>query len=73
MAKEECKTDFGQKMKAARVAAGLSQNEVAMAFKWAQPYIAKYESPTSNPTYSTMAKIADLLGCTIEFVPKKEK
>jgi len=65
--------DFGPKMKKARLEAGISQVKLGAMLKCAQPNIAKMESVTSNPTYATMQKIAEALGCTIEFIPKKGK
>ena len=66
-------TDFGQRMKEMRAIKGLSQLQMAAKTGMPQPLISRYERPFSNPTYSTVCEIADKLGFTVEFVPKKEE
>lgn len=66
------KLDFAQKMKTARAAAGVSQLNLSAATGISQPWISRYENTDANPTYQTMCQIAEALGCTIEFVPKKK-
>ena len=64
--------DFGKKMKAARLAAGLSQQALSMKTGWPQPYISKLENSHVDVRYSTMCQMAEFFGCTVEFVPKKD-
>jgi transcriptional regulator with XRE-family HTH domain len=68
MAKKKPKagpTQFGVKLKALRIAAGLSQAKLAEAIGTIREIVVRYEnSPTANPTLDTLKKLADALGCT---------
>jgi transcriptional regulator with XRE-family HTH domain len=52
----------GEKIKAARKAAGMTQIELADALGVSKTYISKYENDTRKPKRDTLLKIADKLG-----------
>lgn len=60
-------------IKRARLAAFMSQEELARASSISRISIARYESGQREPTLAVAAKIAAALGCTIEdLVERKE-
>ena len=62
--------EFGRKMAIARKRAGVTQRQIAEAKGWTQAMVSRFETANANPTYKTMSELAELIGCTIEFVPK---
>lgn len=57
---------FGQRLKALRIAAGLTQTALAQAVEMKQPQLAALEtSPATNPTLDTLRKLANALGCSV--------
>ena len=59
---------------AARIEAGVSKAELARSIS-AKPEIVRrlFTSPGSNPTLTTVAKLAAALGCRLELVPARPK
>jgi len=49
-----------------RLQAGLSQQELAAAMNTSQPYIAKLEAGKTDPRWSTVVRLADVLGCSMD-------
>ena len=56
------KMNIGDKIKKAREAKGLSQKEVATALKMDQSQYSKLEKDKTDPSVSTLAKVAKALG-----------
>lgn len=52
----------GQRIKAARVKAGLTQKELGTKLGVSESFIAQYETDKRNPKKETIVKIADALG-----------
>lgn len=52
----------GQRIKAARVKAGLTQKELGTKLGVSESFIAQYETDKRNPKKETLEKIADALG-----------
>ena len=57
---------MGEKLKAARRAAGLSQAQLAEAVGCLQKDISRYESGKHEPRALTLKKMAEILGCAME-------
>jgi DNA-binding XRE family transcriptional regulator/predicted RNase H-like HicB family nuclease len=51
----------------ARIAAGMTQKQLANISGIAQPVIARLESSKSNPTIDTLGKVSAALGARLEF------
>lgn len=63
--KKSSRSAFGQKLKAARLAAGLSQAKLGERLGVVREVIAKLEThPDANPTWETVLALADILGVT---------
>lgn len=62
---------FREQLKAFRLAAGLSQTDLAKKIKAHQPYVAALESGDRSPTLETIAKLAVALGVSPrELIPE---
>ena len=57
---------MGEKLKAARIAAGLSQAQLAEAVGCLQKDISRYESGKHEPRALTLKKMAQALGCSMD-------
>ena len=57
---------MGEKLKAARLAAGLTQAQLAERLGIQQTSIARYESGTREPLASTLKQLALALNCAME-------
>ena len=57
---------MGEKLKAARLAAGLSQKELAEKVGCYQKDISRWENCEREPTASNLRKLADAIGCMID-------
>ena len=57
---------IGEKIKKAREAKGLSQKEVAVSLKMDQSQYSKIENNKTDPHLSTIGKIADALGISMD-------
>ena len=60
------------KIKALRLAAGLTQNEVARHMNVDQTTVCKWEANVIYPRASQLPKLADLLCCTIDSLYGRE-
>ena len=57
---------MGEKLKAARKAAGLSQVELAERVGCRQVDISRYESGRHEPKALTLKKMAEVIGCSMD-------
>ena len=63
---------IGARLLKARLAAGLTQEELASAAGMAQGDISRIERGQSNPTAGTLEALATPLGVTLDLVPTTE-
>lgn len=61
MQPETLKRLFREQLKSFRLAAGLSQTDLAKKIKAQQPYVAALESGDRSPTLDTIAKLSSAL------------
>lgn len=59
---------FNERLRALRAKKGVSQAEIAKRIYISQPAYAKYELGTSTPNPETLAAIAEILGCTTDYL-----
>lgn len=59
---------FSERLKALRAKAGISQAEIARKIYISQPAYAKYELGTSTPNPETLASIASILDCSVDYL-----
>lgn len=59
---------FSERLRALRGKSGLSQAEIAKRIYISQPAYAKYELGTATPNPETLAAIAGLLNCTVDYL-----
>ena len=64
------KLDIGMKLKLARVAAGMSQKELAEKLGISYGMITRYESGFMNPSYKVLTSFGEILGFTVELKKK---
>lgn len=57
---------MGEKLRAARKAAGLSQVELAEKVGCTQKDVCRWETEEREPKASTLKKLADALGCSMD-------
>lgn len=57
---------MGEKLRAARKAAGLSQVELAQIIGTTQKDISRWENGQREPLASTLKKLAQALGCSMD-------
>ena len=57
---------MGEKLKAARLAAGMTQVQLAEAVGCKQKDISRYESGLHEPGALTLKKMAQVLGCSMD-------
>jgi transcriptional regulator with XRE-family HTH domain len=62
--------EFRRALIAARLAAGLTQAELAQMLGTTQSAIARLESGTITPTVDTLCRLADVLGMQFEIAPQ---
>ncbi len=60
---------FQHQLVAARLAAGLTQSELAARIGTTQSAIARLESGTITPTVETLSRLADVVGLRFEIAP----
>ena len=60
------------RLKEARLNAGLSQKEVSIILKVAPPTISQWESEKKTPMQQNLIKLADLYGVTTDYLLGKE-
>lgn len=56
---------LGEQIKKIRLAKGLSQKEVVMAANIEKAQYSRIENDKTDPSYSTIEKIAKAMGCTL--------
>lgn len=59
--KETVLTQFGEKLREARVLKGLSQEALALSLEFDRTYISMLERGKRNPSLFTICRIADFL------------
>lgn len=64
---------LGKTLKQMRVAAGLSQMELALTLGIAQSTLSGYETDSSMPNYDMVEKIAALCEFNIAFIDKNSE
>jgi transcriptional regulator with XRE-family HTH domain len=66
--------DFGDAVLLERLGQGLSQQDLATSAEMRQAVISEVENAVGNPTFRTMQRIAEALGCVlhIEMMPLRE-
>lgn len=58
-------TTFGRRVRAGRLAAGLTQAELGRRARVGRAYISEIELGISNPSLETMVLVADVLACPV--------
>lgn len=58
---------IGERIKAARLALGMTQEEFAEHAKIGRPNLARYETGKAEPSVSVLAKIADATNKTVDY------
>lgn len=61
---------YGERLKAMRLAAGMSQAELADRLNVSQGLISQYENGSTSPTAELSVKIAELFSTTVERMVK---
>lgn len=56
----------GERLKAARLASGMSQKEVAEKMGIKQPQFARYENGVTEPTATLLQRISCAIGCSMD-------
>lgn len=59
---------MGEKLKAARIAAGMTQQQLAEAAGLTQKDISRYESGKHEPGALTLKKLAQALECSMDYL-----
>ena len=70
--KTEISNGIGEMFKQTRIASGLKQEDVAKTLNICPTVVSKLESGKSNPTFNTIIKYFDALGCELEITPTKK-
>jgi transcriptional regulator with XRE-family HTH domain len=65
--------DFGCRVRARRLAAGMSQAELGRLSRVTPKYISEIERGVSNPSLVTMTLVADALECSVSELLQAEK
>ena len=68
LGKEVFNMTFGEKLKEARKAAGLSQEELAEKLSVSRSAVAKWETDSGMPDVSNLKAMAQLLGVSIDYL-----
>lgn len=63
---------FKERIKERRAAMGLSQSQLALRLGVTAPCIAGWESGRTVPKTDMLVKLADVLGCTIDYLMGRE-
>lgn len=58
---------IGEKIKAARLALGMTQEEFSELAKIGRPNLARYETGKAEPSVSVLARIADATNKTVDY------
>ena len=66
MAKEKDTTGFGARLKALRLAAGLTQEQLAERANMYSQHITRLETGGRSPTWETVLKLAKALGVSTD-------
>lgn len=64
---------FCERLRQSRISAGLSQKELAARLFISQQAYAKYELGTSSPNPETLAKIAEQLSISVDYLLGREQ
>ena len=59
---------MGEKLKAARIAAGMTQTQLAEAAGLQQRDVSRYESGKHEPGALTLKRMAQALGCSMDYL-----
>lgn len=59
---------FNERLRALRIKAGLSQNEIAKKIFISQPAYAKYELGTATPNPDTLSLLANILQVSVDYL-----
>ena len=59
---------MGEKLKAARIAAGMTQQQLAEAAGLTQKDVSRYESGKHEPGALTLKRMAQALGCSMDYL-----
>jgi transcriptional regulator with XRE-family HTH domain len=65
--------DFGGRVRARRLAAGMSQAELGRSSRVTPKFISEIERGASNPSLMTMVLVADALGCGVSELLQPDK
>lgn len=65
---KELKTSLGDRVKAARIAKNLTQEELAGQVDVSRPLIVKYENNSVSPNAITLSRIAQVLDTDLEYL-----
>lgn len=65
--------NFAETLKAKRIAAGMTTQELAEKANISQPQITKYETGVTLPNVVTAKLLADAVGATLDELVKEEK
>ncbi len=68
MYKENLLTDFGKKLKKARVKRGLTQQELANLIETSKSVISGYENGKNDPARSVLLKLSKSLGVSLNYL-----
>lgn len=66
LAKEKRDVVFGERLKALRLAAGLTQEKLAEAVGMTVGNIGRLESGSRNPSWETVVRLAEALGISTD-------
>ncbi len=58
-------TNFGERLRALRKAAGMTQEELARKADLSASWLPKAEKPSADPSWSTVLKLANALGVSV--------
>lgn len=59
---------FGSKLRELRVAAGMTQEQLAKKINLSKANVSKYEADTVEPNLDTLVAISNLFGVTIDYM-----
>ena len=59
---------FGNRLKAARKAKGMTQWDLADVFNVTKSTVCAWEKGVRSPTINTLVRLADLLSCTTDYL-----
>ena len=59
---------FQERLKETRVLCGLTQRQIAETLHISQPSYIRYENGSSEPTLENLAKLADILDVSVDYL-----